>query len=557
MSTTLPPPDQMRLQGRVISSGIAFGIARVEQPFSFTSVPPAVAEADVEAELDKLRRAIDLVREHLEEHIRGVHAPAREDLEQVIAAHLLALDDAPFFESIEDRIRGQLLSADRAVHEGFTAAASRLATSSDCYMRARAEDFRDICLIIRRAMAQGADAFRDRGLGEEPTVLIVPHLRPSTVLRARREGAVGFVTSSTAFTSHGAILLRAAEMPALGGVTLDDSGIQDGTPVLVDAFRGELVVRPQEDDRTFARAATDALRVPAENTDLPPVDADLLGGGSVLLQANIDHPSQAALCLVHRLRGVGLFRTELLVTDSGAVPDEESQYETIRSLAAALAGRPLTIRTFDFGAEKEPTGFYECEGQNPALGLRGIRRHLHRYPDELKTQLSAILRAAVAADISVLIPMVTDASDIEAVRGVLDDVSTDLTSRGVQFNPNVRLGAMLEIPAAALRFRELFEVVDFVSVGTNDLVQYLTAADRENAAVIDYQNAERSGLYEILELVMSTAKNAGRETDISVCGELASDPQGARELVKRGVRSLSVTPHAADSVREALKSMSV
>ena len=552
-----PTPTRERKEGQVISSGIAFGIARVQQPFSFASTPSNVAPEDVEVELGKLRRAVDLVRSHLEEHVRGVHAPAQEDLEQVVAAHLLVLNDAAFFESIEDRIRDRRLSADRAVNEAFSAAASRLAASTDCYMRARAEDFRDICLIIRRVLVEDAGAFQDRGFGEEPTVFVVPHLRPSTVLRARREGAVGFVTSSTASTSHGAILLRAAEIPALGGIALDDSGIQDGTPLLVDAVRGELIVHPLEDDLTFANATIHALGPSLEDKNLPPLDAELNRGDAVMLHANIDHPSQAALCLTHRLRGIGLFRTELLVTDLGAVPDEESQHQTFRDLADTIRGRPLVIRTFDFGAEKEPAGLYECQGQNPALGLRGVRRHLHRFPAELRTQLSAILRAAVASDISILVPMVTGASDIRAVRGYIDEISADLASRGVQFNAKIRLGAMLEVPAAAIKVNELLEVVDFLSVGTNDLVQYLTAADRENPAVVGYQNVERSGLYEILKLVMDAAQKAGRQNDISVCGELASDPQGACELVRLGIRSLSVTPHAANRVREALQKLDV
>jgi phosphotransferase system enzyme I (PtsI) len=243
------------------------------------------------------------------------------------------------------------------------------------------------------------------------------------------------------------------------------------------------------------------------------------------------------------------------VADHGAVPDEETQYQTIKNMASTLAGRPLVFRTFDFGAEKEPTGLYECQGQNPALGLRGIRRHLHLFPEELKTQLSAILRAAITADISILLPMVTDVSDIQAVRMLLDEVSIDLASRGVEFKRDIKLGAMLEIPAAALRVSELLEAVDFLSVGTNDLVQYLTAADRENPAVVRYQNVQQSGVYEILAHVMNAARQAGRDADISVCGELASDPVGACELVRLGVRSLSVTPHAADSVREALQSL--
>ena len=546
-------PSGARMQGRVISPGVASGIAQVEDPLVSAVTPSLIAEEDVTTELAKLSRATDLVRAHLEEHVRGEHAPAQEDLKQIIAAHALVLDDNDFFASIEERIRSQRYHADRAVSEAFSAAASRLAASSDCYMRARAEDLRDICQSIRRALVHGPREFQLRQFGEDPTVYVVQHLRPSVVLRARREGAVGFVTSSTALTSHGAILLRAAGIPALGGIDLDDAEIQDGTPLLVDAVRGELVIHPQQDRLRTVREQIAARRPPPEDRDLPPLDAELMEGGTVSLFANIDHPTQAGLCFTYRLRGVGLFRTELLSLDQGSVPEEESQYRTLRDLVKTLAGRPLVVRTFDFGADKDPVGLQECLGQNPSLGLRGIRRHLHRFPEELRTQLRAILRAAVDSDISILLPMVTHAGDVAAVKRHLNQVTAELRSQGEPFNPKVKLGAMVEIPSAALRVGALLEVVDFLSVGTNDLVQYLTAADRENPAVLAYQDAERSGLYQILEIVMNAARAVGRQGDISVCGELASDPVVVRDLVQLGFRSFSVTPHAAEGVREALR----
>lgn len=551
MSTA--PPHRVRLTGRIISPGLAVGIARLEEPLLSESTPATVAEGDVENELAKLTQARELVRAHLKEHVRGEHAPAPEDLKQIVAAHVLVLDDLAFFGSIEDRIRTRRYSADRAVSGAFSAAVSRLAESNDGYMRARAEDLRDICLAIRRALVQGAAAFQPHEFGDTPTVLVVSHLRPSTVLRARREGAIGFVTSSTAFASHGAILLRSAGIPALGDVALQDTEIQDGTPLLVDALHGELVVHPPPDELSEAQAQIASRRAPPEDKNLVPLDATLRDGEEVRLFANIDHPSQAGLCFAHRLRGIGLFRTELLASDTGAVPDEEAQYRILRDLVDTLAGRPLIIRTFDFGADKEPVGIQGCEGQNPALGLRGIRRHLHRYPGELRTQLRAILRAAVDADVSILLPMVTHAGDVSAVIEHLAQVRQQLTAQGVPFNPNVKLGAMVEIPSAALAAGELLEVVDFLSVGTNDLVQYLTAADRENPAVLDYQAVELSGLYRMLEIVMQEARGLDRQQDISVCGELASDPAVAVELVRLGLRSLSVTPHTADAVREALK----
>ncbi len=550
-------PGGARMQGRVISPGVASGIARVEEPLLSAVTPSMIAEEDVANELVKLNQATDLVRTHLEQHVRSEHSPAQEDLKQIIAAHVLVLDDKDFFASIEGRIRSQHYHADHAVSEAFTAAAARMTASSDSYMQARAEDLRDICQSIRRALAHGPREFQPRQFSEDPTVYVVPHLRPSVVLRARREGAVGFVTSSTALTSHGAILLRAAGIPALGGIALEDLEIQEGTPLLVDAVRGELVIHPQQDRLRLARAQIAARRPLPEDKNLPPLDAELMEGGTVFLFANIDHPTQAGLCFTHRLRGVGLFRTELLALDQGSVPDEESQYRTLRDLINTLAGRPLVVRTFDFGADKEPAGLQECLGQNPSLGLRGIRRHLHRFPEELRTQLRAILRAAVDSDVSILLPMVTHTGDVGAVKAHLNQVTAELRAQGEPFNPKVKVGAMVEIPSAALSAGALLEVVDFLSVGTNDLVQYLTAADRENPAVLAYQDTDRSGLYQILAIVMNAARAVGRQGDLSVCGELASDPAVVRDLVQLGFRSLSVTPHAADAVRETLGTLTV
>jgi phosphotransferase system enzyme I (PtsI) len=550
---TFEPQRSRCLPGRVISPGVAFGFAYIDATLPLGAMPSTIAAEQVQAELVRLERARELVRIHLEDHVRGEHAPAQEDVEQVIAAHLLMLGDADFFGTIEERIKNQGLSADRAVTEAFSATASRMTATSDSYMSARAEDLRDICQTIRRALAYDARAFQQPEFGTAPTVYVVSHLRPSVVLSARREGAVGFATSSTALTSHGAILLRAAGIPALGGVSLQDLEIETGMPLLVDGVRGELTVHPQQDQVRAARGRISTHRLGSEDESLPPLDVELAGGESVSLFANIDHPAQVRLCFKHRLRGVGLFRTELLVSDHGIVPDEETQYRMFRDLAEALAGRPLVVRTFDFGAEKEPAGLQECLGRNPSLGIRGIRRHLHRFPVELRTQLKAVLRAAADADISVLLPMVTHAGDIRAVMAHLMDATEELKSQGIPFNGDIRVGAMLEIPSAALHTAELLEVVDFLSVGTNDLVQYLTAADRENPAVVDYHDVESSGLYRILEIVMETATAMGRQDDLSICGELASDPVVARDLVRLGFRSLSVTPHAADAVRESLR----
>lgn len=542
-----PTDRRSVLLGRSISRGVGHGLAIVDD-----SIIPAIEEpvrpGEAARQIEELDRARQLVSEHLDDHVRGAHSPAEEDLSAVLEAHLMVLRDEGFFRDIERRIRGDRLPAERAVREAFSSAAARLGASNDAYMRSRAEDLRDICQNLRRALVFGADAFLSRVPEGAPVVMVAPHLHPSTVLRARRLGATGFVTSSTAYTSHAAILLRAAAIPAVAGVPLGAGSLRDGTPIVVDAERGEVVVNPSRAELAAIEVAATAS---VEEHVSPPLDATLPNGESVALHANIDHVTQAPQCLRHRLDGVGLFRSELLVLERGTVPDEEEQLAAYRQLVDAVDGRSVVIRTFDFGADKEPTGLNECVGHNPALGLRGLRRHLHRKPEEFRTQLRAILRAAADADVSVLLPMVTHASEIRAARQQLQQAAAELEAEGHVFG-TVKVGAMIEVPSAALMIRQLLEESDFLSIGTNDLVQYLAAADRENPALIDYQEAARSGLYELLEHVMTVSRDMNRTADLSVCGELASVPEGARALTRIGFRSLSITPATADSIRRAI-----
>lgn len=542
------PTDQRSiLLGRAISRGVGRGLAVVDD-----SIIPAIEEplrpGEATTHIEGLNRARQLVAEHLEDHVRGVHAPAEEDLGAVLEAHLMVLRDQGFFADIEERIRGDRLPAERAVREAFSSAAARLGASNDAHLRSRAEDLRDICQNLRRALVFGADAFQSHVPADASPVMVVPSLHPSTVLRARRLGAVGFVTSSTAYTSHAAILLRAAGIPAVAGVPLGAVAIRDGTPLLVDAERGEVIINPRPDDSD----EVEVIRAPTEEERAAaPLDAILPSGEAVVLHANIDHVTQAPQCVQHRLSGVGLFRSELLALERGTVPDEEAQLTAYRQLVEAVRGRPVVIRTFDFGADKEPTGLNECVGQNPALGLRGLRRHLHRKPAELRTQLRAILRAAAGGDVSVLLPMVTHASEVRAAREQLRRAAAELEAEGLPFG-TVKIGAMIEVPSAALTIEELLDESDFLSIGTNDLVQYLAAADRENPALIDYQEAARSGLYTLLEYVMAASRAKNRAADLTVCGELASDPDGARELTQLGFRSLSIMPSVADRIRRAI-----
>ena len=463
------------------------------------------------------------------------------------------VEDKGFQAAIRRRIEGRRVPAERAVEEEFNAAANRLAKSRDLYLRARAEDLRDICQSIRKILLLGETAFEPKDPLSRKPVYISPHLHPSAVLRARKYGAAAFVTSSTANTSHGSILLRASGIPALGGIDITDPRFREGVPILVDAIRNEIYIDPSDEIREAAeRLATQVEEVSVHHPH-PPLAARCADGKQVHLFANVDHPSQTVLCFLHRMSGIGLFRSEFLILDTGRVPSEQEQHEIYRDVLRRLAGRPLVIRTFDIGADKVAEGLDHYTDANPALGVRGLRRHLLRFPGELRTQFRAILRAGHGYPVSILLPMVTNVEDVRRALDHLEAVRTELSQDGIPFNRNVRVGVMIEVPAAALNVGSLLEQVDFVSIGTNDLFQYLTASDRDNPDVLGYQDVESSGFRTLLTHIMNVARTMGRERDISVCGELASDPEGARFLAGMGVTTLSISAGSAPVVRQALR----
>jgi len=541
-----------KLSGRIIAPGIAYGYAHLEEPFPSTYSSNIDSNA-VKSEISRLEAAIERVRQHLEEHVRECHSPAEEDCQQIISSHLFILDDQQFFNSIALRIKNHFVSAERAVEEEFSDIAKRLGISRDNYLRARAEDLRDICQIVQKALLLGEEAFLPLDPNHRATVLFLEHLHPSAVIRARKFGAVAVITSSIAYTSHGAILLRASGIPSMGGVAISSTPFKEGTPLLVDAIHGEIHINPSEKILKKAFNLASQMEQTRADRSLPPLKAHTTDGREISLWANIDHPSQATLCFHYQLSGIGLFRTEFLVLDSGHIPDEEEQYQAYKHVVEQLEGRPLVLRTFDIGGDKVTASLHECAGANPSLGVRGIRRHLLRHPQELRTQLRAILRAAVGANVLILLPMVTNSEDILAARVHMEEVRAELEQERIPFNRTVRIGAMVEVPSAALSIAELLRNVDFVSIGTNDLLQYLTASDRDNPEVIAYQSLEASGLQILLKSIMEQARAMGRERDVQVCGEIASDPEGAKFLVQIGITSLSISPNSAPAVREAIE----
>lgn len=539
-------------RGRGIARGVAFGHAHIEGAPPRRRVQRPIAEEDVEAEIERLTTAIDQARRNLEEHVRVDHSPHDDDLHTIVAAHLMVLEDRHFIGGIENQIRRERVAAEQAVENAFSTTVTRLLQSRDAYLRSRAEDLRDISQTLCELLETGTDHTQSCGCSGPGAIYVSGHLHPSAVMRAQRCGAAAFVSTSRAYSSHGVMLLRAAGLPSVVGLDLPLEQVTEGTPILVDATRGEVFLRPGDEllRRTGTPSAIDEPTAPREPTDA--VTAD---GTIIALWANIDNPGQIEAGLAHGLRGIGLLRTEYLALVEQAISSEQRQLEHYTDILQRMSGRPVTFRTFDLGGDKYVEGLQDGTGANPAMGARGIRRHLLRYPDELRCQLRALLRASVDWPISILLPLVTDIDDIKEVRRHLHEVQEQLTRDGVAFGKQVRIGAMIEVPAAALNVRQIFDHVDFIAIGTNDLIQYLSAADRDNVTVSNYLTPERSGLYPLLEGLFEAARSRGREDDVMVCGELASDPEAALRLVGLGARALTIVPRAADEIRHAIATL--
>jgi phosphotransferase system enzyme I (PtsI) len=330
--------------------------------------------------------------------------------------------------------------------------------------------------------------------------------------------------------------------------------VADGDEVIVDAVNGTVIIRPRPETVQKFAALKQQLELPEEPFHLPPIGGTTKDNIPIRLMANIDNPDQIQLVRRNRLEGVGLFRTEFSVLQSNTFPTEEEQYAIYRHVFTA-AGRRVIIRTFDIGGDKQISSLNYCVGKNPALGVRGVRRHLLWHPEELWIQLRAILRAAVGCQVDILLPMVTTTDDVRQVKKILKDVKEELRKEDTLFSDDVMLGAMIEIPAAAIGVSEILAEVDFVNIGTNDLLQYFVAADRDNEAVLRYENFEDKAFLWLLHFVAERATELGKEDKVTICGEIASNPQLVPLLLDLGFRSLSITPTAAQSVRNAIASI--
>jgi len=544
--------NEIKLGGTTICPGI--GIGRVRVLDRELVVPRNKIPANqVKLEQQRYSDAVNTVSDHLHEHIKETHSGSSLSASLILKSHQAMLTDDQFHDAVRSRISAEYKNAAWAIEAEGKKIIALLEASRSPYFKSRAEDVRDLIESIIDALSSRLKEHTKISQQKvESEVLISGNLFPSSVIEAHRFQSAGFVTESIALSSHAAILLKGFGIPAIGGVRGLRESVADGDQAIVDAINSVVIVQPEPETIRKYTALKRELEIPEELPPSPPIGGRTKDGVDIRLMANINNPNQVQLMFRNRLEGVGLFRTEFFVLEAMTFPTEEEHYDIYRSVFTAASGRRVVIRTFDIGGDKQIGDLQYCTGQNPALGVRGVRRHLLRHPEELRNQLRAILRAAVGCHVDILLPMVTTVDDIRQVKRIFESVKEELREEGKPFSDEVELGAMIEVPAAAVAVGDILAEVDFVNVGTNDLLQYFVAADRDNEAVLRYEDVENKAFLWLLGFILERAAELGKEKNVTICGEIASHPHTVPLLLGLGFRSLSITPTSAQSVRNAI-----
>lgn len=544
--TQRPTDTEVVLRGVSICPGIATGrlhLVDLELPESEDDIDPS----EVKAEQKRYTRAVKDTKSRLHDHIAMVHGNPVPDAETILKAHQIMLEDESFHDKVRARIETDGKPAEWCLWQEASALISQFSTMRDPYFSARGEDIRDMAHNVISVLTGGTKASSFDVGGDD--VLISRYLHSSDAILAHRTHGCAFASESRALVSHAAILLKGFGIPSVGGVADLTRHAREGDPIVVNGTEGVVVLRPSSERLKKYEPVQGGESPMADRAVARPcLTAD---GVEVHLHANIENPDQSKLVPAYGLDGIGLFRTEFLIPHEGQVPAEETQYEVYREVMSNVAGGPLVIRTFDVGGDK-PMGLSDrCTGRNPSLGVRGIRRHLLDQSEELRTQLRAILRAAAGGSVGILVPMVTTVEDVREAKSHLEEVSDELSREKTDFPSDVSLGAMIETPAAAASVGDILQHVDFISVGTNDLLQYFMAADRDNERVVRYNDATSPAFLWLMKFVIEQARQADRLDDVTVCGEIASDMCVLPHLLRIGYRSFSISPVLAGAVYRA------
>ena len=536
------------LSGNAAARGSALGRARVRLPHALDVEETRITPGEVEAELGRIHEAVDTVRAEMHDLRQRLHGALAHEVGEFVDLHALLLDDPELLQGIDELISTGLYSADYALRLQRDRIAAVFEGMDDAYLRSRIDDIDQVIGRLHAALHR-----READLqGVAGEILVTDSIAPAELAQLQAQGVVGVITAGGSPLSHSAILARSLHLPLVVGATQALLRVNDGDVLVIDGATGLVVLEPNAADlRAHHKRVSEARRERRALNRLRREPSRTLDGVDIKLWANAESRDDVTEAHALGAAGVGLYRTEFLFMGSSELPDEEMQFRAYRDAVIAMTGRTVTIRTLDLGADKaDKTGLALRDEPNPALGLRGVRLSLAR-EGLLRTQLRAMARASGYGPLRALVPMVSGYEEMRTVRTALDAVMFELRSEGYEVADHLPLGAMIEVPSAAISLPGFIGLCDFLSIGTNDLVQYLLAADRTNEALGELYSPLHPAVLRVLRDVVRVA--ARRDTPLAVCGEIAGDPLFVPLLLALGIGELSLHPATMLEVRRAIR----
>jgi phosphoenolpyruvate-protein phosphotransferase (PTS system enzyme I) len=538
-------------RGIPVSPGVCRGkILVLGKPQGETIIRRQVADSEIADELERFEQALLDTRHQILEVQRRVTEGLGAKDAGIFDAHLLVLEDPTLIEEVTRLITKDKVTAEYAFQKIAEKYAKTLSAIDDEYLRERATDMRDVASRMLDNLVGQTTNF-DLSKLKEPCIVLSYDLTPSQTAQIDRKMVLGFATDIGGRTSHTAIMARSLRIPAVVGLQSGTQEVASGSYALLDGYNGQIVINPT-DQTLFEYGQLVRKRVTLEEKLLDTLDKPTvtLDGIRVVLSANVEQPDDTESVLASGAEGVGLFRTEYLFINRETLPDEEEQYQAYRRVAAALKPSPVIIRTLDLGGDKFLSHLHVPREMNPFLGWRAIRFCLQER-DIFRVQLRAILRASVEGNIKMMYPMISGLEELNQANAMVEEYRSELRRDGIAFDENLEIGAMIEIPSAAIAAESLAKRVKFFSIGTNDLIQYSLAVDRLNEKIAHLYEPTHPAIIRLIKMTTEAGRKGG--VWVGVCGEMAGDPVLTPLLLGLGVTELSAAPSVVPQIKYLIR----
>ena len=534
-----------RFQGKSVYKGIAMGPVVVLKKNDYQVKRTRIE--DPESEAKRVTEAVEKSQDQLGRLYDKAVKEVGEASAAIFEVHQMMLEDEDYLEAIQNMIQTEQVNAEYAVAVTGDNFAEMFAAMDDDYMKARSADIRDISERLVRNLSGQEDADLS---SIEPSVIVADDLSPSETVQMDKDKILAFVTVHGSTNSHTAILARMMNIPALIGVEMDLDELKTGMTAVVDGFQGQVIFEPDEEIKaetlTRMKEEEEKLKLLQE---LKGKENITLDGHKINIYANIGSVGDIGYVMENDAGGIGLFRSEFLYLGRNDFPTEEEQFQAYIQAVQMMAGKKVIIRTLDIGADKQVDYFNLGNEDNPAMGYRAIRICL-KQPDIFKTQLRALLRAAVYGNLSIMYPMITSTEEVKRIYEIVAEVEEELKAQEIQYKIPEQ-GIMIETPAAVMISDRLAEMVDFFSIGTNDLTQYTLAIDRQNEKLDDFYNPHHEAILRMIQMVVDNAHKCGKWAGI--CGELGADATLTEQFVRMGLDELSVAPSMVLKLRKIVR----